>query len=97
MLNVECIADVLVLIAGSERLLEVIRKQGMDNTIKENKIFTRIGWFRYPDAMMRWRIDLVEERNVQMQPICLGSRYVPVSDDDREGNVDRVTDSISDT
>lgn len=43
---------------------------------------------------MRWRIGLVEERNIQMQPIGLGSGYTSVSDDDTEGIVDPVTDPI---
>lgn len=91
MRNVECIADVLVLIAGSERLLAVIREKGIDTIISEDKIRTRIGWFRDPDGTMRWRIDLVEDKDVQMQPIRLGSGYAPVSDDNREGSVDPVT------
>lgn len=35
MRNVECIADVLIPIAGSERLLEIIRRQGMNDLIKD--------------------------------------------------------------
>ncbi|KAI2481643.1 hypothetical protein Ptr902_07438 [Pyrenophora tritici-repentis] len=58
MRNVECIADVLVLIAGSERLLAVIREKGMDTIIKEDKVLTQIGWFRDEDGTIRWRIDL---------------------------------------
>jgi hypothetical protein len=81
MRNVECIADVLVLIAGSERLLAVVKEKGIDTILKENKILTRLGWFRDHDGMMRWRIELVENEQ-QMQLIPLGSSYAPVAEDE---------------
>jgi hypothetical protein len=40
MRNVECIADVLVLIAGSERLLAVIREKRFETILEEDKILT---------------------------------------------------------
>jgi hypothetical protein len=86
MRNVECIADVLVLIAGSERLLAVIKEKGIDTILKEDRILTRLGWFRDPDGTMRWRIELVEDEHVQMQPIPLGTSYVPVPGED-DGDV----------
>ncbi|KAI4605840.1 hypothetical protein J4E80_010373 [Alternaria sp. BMP 0032] len=88
MRNIECIADVLVLIAGSERLLEVIREKGFDAIVKEDKMLTRMGWFRDVDGTMRWRIDLVEEKQAQMQPIRLGPGYVPVTNGNEECDVD---------
>ena len=90
MRNIECIADVLVLIAGSERLLEVIREKGFDAIVKEDKMLTRMGWFRDADGTMRWRIDLVEESQVKVQPIRLGPGYTPVMDDNEERDVDVV-------
>jgi len=88
MRNIECIADVLVLIAGSERLLEVIREKGFDTIVKEDKMLTRMGWSRDVDGTMRWRIDLVEEKQAQMQPIRLGPGYVPVTNGNEECDVD---------
>jgi hypothetical protein len=84
MRNVECIADVLVLIAGSERLLAVIREKGVDAILKEDNILTRLGWFRDADGTMRWRIELVEKEQMQMQPIRLGPGYTPLPDGDEE-------------
>jgi hypothetical protein len=81
MRNVECVADVLVLIAGSERLLAVIKEKGIDTILKENKILTRLGWFRDPDGMMRWRIELVEDEQ-QMQLIPLGTSNAPGAEDE---------------
>ena len=88
MRNVECIADVLVLVASSERLLAEIRQKGMDAILREDKILTRLGWFRDPDGTMRWRIDLVEEKQVQMQPIRLGPGDTPALNDNSEEIVD---------
>jgi hypothetical protein len=92
MRNVECIADMLVLIAGSERLLAVIREKGIDTILKEDKILTRLGWFRDADGTMRWRIELVEKEQMQMQPIRLGPGYTPLPDGNEECNADAVSD-----
>jgi hypothetical protein len=90
MRNVECIADVLVLIAGNERLLAVIREKVIDAILKEDKILTRLGWFRDADGTMRWRIELVEKEQMRMQPIRLGSGYTHLPDGNEEYNADRV-------
>jgi hypothetical protein len=60
--NVECIADVLVVIAGSERLLAVVKEEGIDTVIEEDMILTRLGWFKDPNGSMRWRIELIEHK-----------------------------------
>jgi hypothetical protein len=75
MRNIECIADVLVLIAGSERLLAVVEEKGIDTILEEDNIFTRLGWFRDSDGMPRWRIELVKDTQTQAQPIRLGAGY----------------------
>lgn len=94
MRNVECIADVLVLIAGSERLLAVIKEKGIDAIMKEDKIPMRLGWFRDPDGIMRWRIEVVEHEQVQMQTIRLGTKYAPVPEDEEESVGDEVAPSV---
>ena len=76
--NIECVADVLVLVAGSERLLQVIQEEGVDAMVKDDDILTRLGWFRDPDGTMRWRIELVEGQEEQTRPISLDTAYAPV-------------------
>jgi hypothetical protein len=93
MRNVECIADVLVLIAGSERLLAVISEKGIDTILKEDKVLTRLGWFRDPEGIMRWRIEIVEDEQVQMRPIPLGTAYTRVPGDDSE-NAESIASSV---
>ncbi|KAH3984651.1 hypothetical protein HBH98_160680 [Parastagonospora nodorum] len=79
MRDVECIADVLVLIAGSDRLIAAINDRDANAMLKDSKIRTRLGWFRDPDGTMRWRIDLVDDEDVRKRPIRLGEEYIPVS------------------
>jgi hypothetical protein len=40
---------------------------------------------------MRWRIELVEEEQVQMRPIRLGPGYTPVPDGSEEDDADAVS------
>lgn len=58
--DMECIADVLVLIAGSNRLLALVREKGMDAIMKEDKIHTRLGWFEDSEGKKRWGIEVAE-------------------------------------
>jgi hypothetical protein len=63
--NVESIADVLVLVAGSERLLAAVEKYGVEGLLNSN-VKTRLGWFRTHDGKMRWGIEIAEEGEVLM-------------------------------
>lgn len=63
--NVETIADVLVLVAGSERLLAAVNKYGAEGLLNSN-VKTRLGWFRTDDGRMRWGIEIVEDGEVLM-------------------------------
>ena len=60
--NVECLGDVLVLIAGSANFLQVVREiesgQLMDGTYEELR--TRLGWFVDEDGGLRWGIEMEE-------------------------------------
>lgn len=60
--NVECLGDVLVLIAGSANFLQVVREiesgQLMAGTYEELR--TRLGWFVDEDGGLRWGIEMEE-------------------------------------
>ena len=71
MRNVECIADVLVLIAGSERLLKLMQEKGIEKLIEEDKVKTRFIWVQDSSGVMRWRIELIEDTEVEMERISL--------------------------
>jgi hypothetical protein len=64
--NVESIADTLVLIAGSERLLAAVKEHGVQGLIGAD-VKTRMGWFRAQDGRMRRGIEIVQEDEVLMK------------------------------
>ncbi|CAI6338340.1 unnamed protein product [Periconia digitata] len=64
--DIECVADVLVLVAGSERLLALVRDKGVDG-LKGQNVSTRLGWFRDVDGRMRWGIEVVEDGEILME------------------------------
>lgn len=77
--NIECMADVFVLVAGSKQLLQLVREKGVDALVEEDNIYTRLGWFRDDDGTMRWRIEVVERDQSQSHSLSGSSEYVPVS------------------
>ncbi|KAH7382515.1 hypothetical protein DE146DRAFT_792925 [Phaeosphaeria sp. MPI-PUGE-AT-0046c] len=60
--DVQLIADMLLLIAGSDNLLELIADKGVE--LKKNKdIKTMLGWFKDREGQTRWGIEVVGGRN----------------------------------
>ncbi|KAF2824341.1 hypothetical protein CC86DRAFT_354293 [Ophiobolus disseminans] len=60
--DVQLIADMLVLVAGSDNFLELVAEKGVD--LKKNKdIKTMLGWFRDRDGQVRWGVEVVGGRN----------------------------------
>jgi hypothetical protein len=64
--DIESIADTLVLVAGSERLLAAVREHGVQGLMGSN-VRTRLGWFSDKDGRMRRGIEVVEEGEVLVQ------------------------------
>jgi len=60
--NIACIADILVLIVGSDNLLKLIEKRGVDLDSEES-VFTRLGWFRKSNGEVRYGIEIVGGEN----------------------------------
>jgi hypothetical protein len=60
--DVQLIADMLVLIAGSDNLLDLVEEKGVE--FKRNKeIKTMLGWFKDRDGQVRWGVEVVGGRN----------------------------------
>ncbi|KAF7718401.1 Uncharacterized protein PECH_008383 [Penicillium ucsense] len=59
--DIESLGDVLVLIAGSANLLEVVRaiEAGLIPPDQYEKLRTRLGWFMDEDGELRWGVELV--------------------------------------
>jgi len=60
--NVELIADVLVLVAGSENFLKLAQREGV-MLKKDGDIKTKLGWFKGRDGSVRWGIEVVGGQN----------------------------------
>jgi hypothetical protein len=58
--NIDCIADILVIVAGSEGLLKLLRERG-SGSMKGEQISTRLGWFRASDGKTRWGVEVIED------------------------------------
>jgi hypothetical protein len=60
--DVQLIADMLVLIAGSDNLLELVAEKGVELK-KSKEVMTMLGWFRDRDGQTRWGVEIVGGRN----------------------------------
>lgn len=60
--NVECLGDVLVLIAGSANLLQLVRDIQAGRLVAGDyeHLRTRLGWFVGKDGALRWGVELEE-------------------------------------
>lgn len=65
--EIDSVADVAVLVAGSERLLELARQGALqhDRQLKSDpKSLAKLGWFNGADGELRWGIELVENKKM---------------------------------
>jgi hypothetical protein len=59
--DVESLADVLVLVAGSDSLLKLVRERDPKQLVNDKEIMTRLGWFRGRDGRVRWGVEVVDD------------------------------------
>lgn len=61
--DIECPADVLILISRSERLLQLVRDKDMEGQGGEHdgQVMTKLGWFQDSDGKERWGIEIVDD------------------------------------
>ncbi|KAF2465767.1 uncharacterized protein BDR25DRAFT_161827, partial [Lindgomyces ingoldianus] len=57
--GVECVADVLALIAGSQRLLDLVKERGSEELMRDKDLRMKLGWFRDLDGRIRWGVEVV--------------------------------------
>jgi hypothetical protein len=57
--HVECLADVLVMVAGSDELKRLMHEQGLEH-LETCSVETRLGWFRDKRGVVRWGIEVVD-------------------------------------
>lgn len=61
--NVECLADVLAMVAGSDELVKLIDEIGIEG-MKKAEVTTKLGWFRDKRGVTRWGVEVVN-KNVE--------------------------------
>jgi len=62
--NVECLADVLAMVAGSDGLIELIQKNGIEN-LEKSDARTKLGWFKDRRGAVRWGVELEDAERVE--------------------------------
>ncbi|KAI4939211.1 uncharacterized protein J4E92_000495 [Alternaria infectoria] len=62
--RVECLADVLAMVAGSEGLIGLIEQQGVEGFAKSGRL-TKLSWFRDARGDVRWGVELVDAEGVE--------------------------------
>ena len=60
--DVQLIADMLVLVAGSDNFLELVEERGIALK-KDREVQTMLGWFKDKDGEVRWGIEVVGGRD----------------------------------
>ncbi|PVH86048.1 hypothetical protein DL98DRAFT_450848 [Cadophora sp. DSE1049] len=63
--GVDTIADVAMMVAGSEKYLELARREGASGLRADKTFRTRLGWFRTARGELRWGIELADDDSVQ--------------------------------
>lgn len=58
--NIDCLGDVLVLVAGSDRLLRLVNERGPSGLDGEKGTLTKLGWFEDERGQQRWGVEVVE-------------------------------------
>jgi hypothetical protein len=57
--HVECLADVLAMVAGSDELVRWVNEVGVEG-MERAGIKTRLGWFRGKRGVVRWGVEIVD-------------------------------------
>ncbi|KAI0843591.1 hypothetical protein F5Y06DRAFT_7055 [Hypoxylon sp. FL0890] len=61
--KIDSIADVAVLMAGSEKLLNLAREKSMKDMKNDHATKARLGWFTGADGAQRWGIELLGDED----------------------------------
>ncbi|KAF1845015.1 uncharacterized protein K460DRAFT_405295 [Cucurbitaria berberidis CBS 394.84] len=55
--NVDCLADVLLMVAGSDNFVSLVHGEGTEN-LEKSTAKTRLGWFKDNRGLARWGIEI---------------------------------------
>lgn len=62
--HIECLADVLVLVAGSDELLRLVHGRGVEG-LEKSGLRTRLGWFRDKRGVTRWGLEVEDAEGIK--------------------------------
>jgi len=62
--NIECLADAMAMIAGSDELLERVQRYEMEE-LKRSELETRLGWFRDRRGHVRWGVEFTDALEIE--------------------------------
>jgi hypothetical protein len=57
--DVECLADIMVMIAGSEHFLQLVEERGVQGLRDYPDLRLKLGWFREGGGELRWGIEIL--------------------------------------
>lgn len=60
--NVESIADILVLLAGSEKFLALVPEKGVEALKRDTNVYLQLGWFEDSRGEWRWGIEVTNDQ-----------------------------------
>ncbi|CAO2655525.1 Nn.00g043280.m01.CDS01 [Neocucurbitaria sp. VM-36] len=55
--SIECLADILLMVAGSDNFVSLVHGNGFEN-LKKSTVKTRLGWFKDKMGFVRWGIEV---------------------------------------
>ena len=55
--NIDCLADVLLVVAGSDDFVSLVNGNGYEN-LKKSTVKTRLGWFKNRMGVVRWGVEV---------------------------------------
>ncbi|USP81319.1 hypothetical protein yc1106_08593 [Curvularia clavata] len=62
--RIECLADILAMVAGSHGLISLIQEHGVEDFANSGRM-TRLGWFKDQRGHIRWGVELVDAEGVE--------------------------------
>ncbi len=57
--HVECLADVLAMVAGSDELVKLVDEDGIEG-MEKAAVKTRLGWSRDKRGVVKWGVEVVD-------------------------------------
>ncbi|KAJ4346793.1 uncharacterized protein N0V89_010725 [Didymosphaeria variabile] len=64
--NIASMADVMLLVAGSDHLLALVKERGVEALRQDEHLRVRLGWFKSETGKLRWGSEVLDSGNVNV-------------------------------